>query len=234
MSGTIHIDQLESRMRDNPKSLLFAHLADLYLRDGRIDDAVHLCQEGLKHNAAYVTGHFVLAKAYLAQGETDKAEESLKTVLTHDRQFLAAHKMLGDLMARGGWENKAAVHYRDLVQIDPLETEAREMLESMAPEEPFLGDFATHQVGAESLDLEPAPTPLPVQEEWEEELLPPASEPDALSLDVDAEETGIGIIDVYDISLMIGNDDPDLHAVHKALEESWLPDQRATVLELRR
>ena len=172
MSGMISIAQLESRLRDNPKSLLFAHLADLYLRDGRIDDAVHLCQEGLKHSAAYVTGHYILAKAYLAQGQNDKAEECLKTVLTHDRQFLAAHKILGDLMAREGWENKAVIHYRDLLTLDPLESEAREMLESMAPDEEFMGDFASHEIGPELLDLEPLspPTPQPPEETWEEEL----------------------------------------------------------------
>lgn len=182
MNGKISISELESRMRDNPNSLLFAHLADLYLTKGRIDDAIHTCDVGLKQHAAYVTGYFVLAKAYLAAGKPDKAEASLKTILTHDRQYLSAHKLLGDIMARDGWENKAAVHYRDLLRIDPLEMEARDMLSSMSGEEESLGEFASHEIGWDAATLEPAT--FETAEEWQEELHPASD----LSHDMDIEE----------------------------------------------
>jgi len=189
MSGKITINELESRLRDNPKSLLFAHLADLYLRAGRIEDAIYTCDEGLKHHTAYVSGYFVLAKAHMASSQPDKAESALKTILTHDRQYLSAHKLLGDIMARDGWENKAAVHYRDLLRIDPLEMEARDMLGSIVDEEEPLGAFASHEIGWDGLNEETAVEKEPA-EQWEEELndlssLEPVPEDRASTLDSD-------------------------------------------------
>lgn len=123
------IQYLESRLGDNPKSLVFAHLADLYLTVNRIDDAIELCIEGLKHHPTYNTANFILGKAYLAKNDSENAEAELKKVLSHDRQYLAAHKLLGDLMAKMGWENKAALHYKDILRIDPLEEKTKELID---------------------------------------------------------------------------------------------------------
>ncbi|MCK5149030.1 hypothetical protein KAR48_19905 [bacterium] len=168
MSGIITIDELESRLRDNPKSLLFAHLADLYLLDSRIDDALHILSLGIKEHPAYVTGHFIRAKAQLAKGDAEQAENSLKTVLMHDRQFLSAHKMLGDIMAKEGWENKAVIHYKDLLHIDPLDPEARQMLDGMTDQNENFGEYASHEFISE--DLEPEiPYIFKTEDNWQEE-----------------------------------------------------------------
>jgi len=135
MNAERTIQRLEARLRDNPKTLLFARLADLYLTEGRIDEAIDLCLKGVEHHPSYVTGHFILGKAYMAKGDHEKAEEAFKKVLSHERQHLAAHKFLGDLMAKMGWENKAAMHYREMLRIDPLEEGARRMLETFSSEE---------------------------------------------------------------------------------------------------
>ena len=132
------IQLLESRLKDNPKSILFARLADLYLKRGEIDRAIDLCEEGIQHHPAYVTGNYILGKAYIAKGLHDKAESELKKVLTHDRHFLSAHKLLGDIMARMGWENKAAIHYKDLLRIDPMDDYAQQMLDTISPGETML------------------------------------------------------------------------------------------------
>lgn len=150
------IQQLENRLRDNPKSLLFARLADLYLRKGRIDEAIDLCIEGVKNNPSYVTGNFILGKAYIAKGDHEKAEAEFKKVLSHDQQYLAAHKHLGDLMAKMGWENSAAMHYKDILRIDPLEEEARQMLQTFSLEENIQPEVVRNE-GKKENELPPTP-----------------------------------------------------------------------------
>ncbi len=173
MTDEENIQYLEARLRDNPKSLHFARLADYYLKQGRIDEAIQLCLEGINHHPSYVTGNFILAKAYLAKGEREKAEAEYKKVLTHDQQYLAAHRELGDLMAKTGWENKAIMHYKTILRIDPLDEETRQMLRSVSGE----GRIATPTVGKKKIEEIPSPETEKTtdiggepEEDWSKEL----------------------------------------------------------------
>ncbi|MBN2201697.1 tetratricopeptide repeat protein [bacterium] len=122
------LDYLESRLRDNPKSLLFARLADEYLKRGNSDDALVLCTEGVKHHPYYTTGYFVLARAHVLRKEYDKAEAALKKVLSHDQQYLSAQKLLGDILVKTGWEAAASEHYASVIDSDPMEDRVRDLM----------------------------------------------------------------------------------------------------------
>ncbi len=129
------INFLRKKLEKNPKSILFARLADFYLKQKRIKEALELCTRGIENNPDYITGDYILAKIYLTMGDHEKAETQFKKVISHDRYFLSAHKHLGDMMAKIGWENKAINHYKDILQLDPLEQEAAQMLETFSIEE---------------------------------------------------------------------------------------------------
>jgi tetratricopeptide (TPR) repeat protein len=126
------IELLEARLKDNAKSLVFARLADMYLAQGRIDEAISLCNESTKFHPYYVTGHFVLAKAYVAKKDLEKAETSLKKVLSHDQQYLAAHKLLGDILAKTNRDSLALPHYEDILHMDPIEEKAQKALNRLS------------------------------------------------------------------------------------------------------
>ena len=63
MAYTSEIDKLEARYRDNPKGRNFAPLADAYRKAGLIDNAVELCQNGLKLHPDYVSAYIVYARS---------------------------------------------------------------------------------------------------------------------------------------------------------------------------
>ena len=185
------IQRLESRVKDNPKSILFARLADLYLKRGEIDRAVELCEEGIQNHPSYVTGNYILGKAYIAKGLHDRAEIEFKKVLSHDRQFLSAHKHLGDIMARMGWENKAAIHYRDILRIDPMDDYAHQMLDTISPGETMLKDPEPDQEsGKEALPRFETEPPEKEAKDWNSEL------DDVFSI----EETEIGDVNLDNAS----------------------------------
>lgn len=126
------LDYLESRLRDNPKSLLFARLADQYLKRGNSDDALVLCTEGVKHHPYYTTGYFLLARTHVLRKEYDKAEAALKKVLSHDQQYLSAQKLLGDILVKTGWEAAASEHYASVIDADPMEDKVRDLMKRYA------------------------------------------------------------------------------------------------------
>jgi tetratricopeptide (TPR) repeat protein len=155
---------LEARLKDNSKSLIFAWLADLYLAENRIQEAIQLCTEGIKNHPSYVTGYFILAKAYLANQESENAETALKNVLSHDREYLSAHLLLGDLMKKMGWENKAAAHYREILAIDPAEDIAKERLATLS--EATTWDFSGIEEEQPSAAAEEVSLEEPEEENW--------------------------------------------------------------------
>ncbi len=118
---------LEEFFEKNPESVIFARLADTYLKKDKLDLATELCEDGIKKHPYYTTGHFILGKCYLAKKKYELAEKEFKRVLLFDPKFLAAHKYYGDLMKEIGWENTCETSYKKILQIDPLDEVARSL-----------------------------------------------------------------------------------------------------------
>jgi tetratricopeptide (TPR) repeat protein len=123
---------LQVLLQQNPNSLTFGRVADALMKMGRVDEAIQLCEDGLRRHPSYVTGHMVLGKCYLKKKLFDQAEKEFKRVLLFDPKYLAAHKHYGDLMREIGWDNTCEMSYRKIVQIDPLDKGARAVVEELA------------------------------------------------------------------------------------------------------
>jgi tetratricopeptide (TPR) repeat protein len=126
------LESLQVLLQQNPNSLTFGRVADALLKRGRVDEAIQLCEDGLRKHPAYVTGHMVLGKCYLKKKLFDQAEKEFKRVLLFDPRYLAAHKYYGDLMREIGWDNTCEMSYRKILQIDPLDNGVRAVIEELA------------------------------------------------------------------------------------------------------
>lgn len=122
---------LEGKLSKNANSILFARLADTYLQMDRVDDAIELCEKGIRKHPYYVTGHFVLGKCYFKKKLFDQAEKELKRVLLFDPKYIAAHRDYGELMAQIGWHNSSEMSYNEILRIDPFNESARKRLEEL-------------------------------------------------------------------------------------------------------
>ena len=60
------IQKLEDKIKSNPLTPEFVKLANYYLINGSITEAIDLLQAGLKFYPEYVTAHLLLGKAYLS------------------------------------------------------------------------------------------------------------------------------------------------------------------------
>ena len=126
------LESLQVLLQQNPNSLTFGRVADALLKLGRVDEAIQLCEDGLRRHPSYVTGHMVLGKCYLKKKLFDQAEKEFKRVLLFDPKYLAAHKYYGDLMREIGWDNTCEMSYRKILQIDPLDKSVRAVIEELA------------------------------------------------------------------------------------------------------
>jgi len=84
------------RYREDPKSRVFAPLAEAYRRMGRLDEAIDICREGLEHHPDFRGGRVALAKCYLDKRWFAEARGELERVVASAPENLLAQRLLGD------------------------------------------------------------------------------------------------------------------------------------------
>lgn len=126
------LETLQVSLQQNPDSLTFARVADALMKNNRIDEALRICEEGIRRHPYYVTGHMVLGKCYMQKRYFDQAEKEFKRVLLFDPKYIAAHRYYGDLMREIGWENTCEMSYRKIQHLDPLDDKVQSIVEEFA------------------------------------------------------------------------------------------------------
>ncbi len=95
----LDIDFLSQVISDNPRTPLFARLADVYLSHGRQSEAAQLCEAGIQYHPTYPTGYVVLGRCYLALNQPAKAAEALRMALTLNPFIRSAENLLASIPA---------------------------------------------------------------------------------------------------------------------------------------
>ena len=200
------IAQLQKKMSYNQQSVLFARLADLYLGDDKVDEAIDLCQQGLKNHPNYATGYYVLAKCFYSQKQYDEAERRLKKAIAIEPKFVGAHYLYASILKEQGWSKSSEAAYRKIKEIDPFfvseqnsqsdtffdETVAEKELEpsELEDELEISTGFEDLQDFEQALELEKSESPqVEFEPESEAESLqePEKKEPETPDLDFDLE-----------------------------------------------
>ncbi len=128
MAYTSEIDKLEARFRDNPKGRNFAPLADAYRKAGLIDNAVDLCQNGLKLHPDYVSAYIVYARCLVDKKDDASALGVFTKVLELDGENIIALRGLAELAERNGRYEDEVGWLTRLLNADPMNGDAAEAL----------------------------------------------------------------------------------------------------------
>jgi len=163
---TSEIDKLEARFRDNPKGRNFAPLADAYRKAGLIDNAVDLCQNGLKLHPDYVSAYIVYARCLVDKKDDPAALGVFRQVLELDGENIIALRGLAELAERNGKYEEEVEWLSRLLNADPMNGDAAEALtraKGKAATKPKAAaeapDFAVDNETPEPVTLTPAATP---------------------------------------------------------------------------
>ena len=128
MAYTSELDKLEARFQQNPKGRNFAPLADAYRKAGLLDNAISLCQEGLKLHPDYVSAYIVYARCLVDKKDDTAAHDVFKQVLDLDRENIIALRGLAELAERTGKYDEAVEWLSRLLNADPMNGDAAEAL----------------------------------------------------------------------------------------------------------
>jgi Tfp pilus assembly protein PilF len=88
------IDQLRERWRAEPSSRGFLQIAEEYRREGRLQEAVSMLDEGLKQQPTYLSALVAKGRCHLDLGQPAAAREALERVVRLDPTQPLANKLL--------------------------------------------------------------------------------------------------------------------------------------------
>ena len=129
----VDLNELERYLKiyqENPDSRVFAPLADLYRRLGRLREAEEICREGIRRHPYYAGGRVALAQVLLDKDDNDAALEEAESVVTYYPDNLLARKILIRALGKIGELDKAARELDALKFIAPAVANDPELLKS--------------------------------------------------------------------------------------------------------
>jgi tetratricopeptide (TPR) repeat protein len=110
--------------QDDPRSKIFAPLAESYRKIGLIDEAIEICKEGLQANPDFIGGKVALARAYFDREQHVQVRELLLPLIDRIPDNLIAQRLLGDSCLALGYAKDALSCYKMLLYFNPNDREA--------------------------------------------------------------------------------------------------------------
>ncbi len=159
------IEQLSEKLTADPKSRVFAQLADAYRKSGLLDEAIDTAKKGLENHPNYAIAHLILGRCYLAKGMYALAREEFELTIKNDPQNLVGYKLLGETYEKQNMYPEALKYYQMILDLEPADAELAEKvanLKNLKQTEPEV-QAATATTGPEpaALPEEPAGEAVP-------------------------------------------------------------------------
>ncbi|HKP95634.1 MAG TPA: tetratricopeptide repeat protein [Fibrobacteria bacterium] len=128
MSIQYTADQLQRKFKGSPGSPGFPRLADVLRAEGRIDEAIQMCQDGLRVRPNTLSAYVVLGKALMDAGRMEDARDPFEAALRLDPRCLSAMHFLARIMTKLQLAEAAAGYYRSILELEPWDSEIRALL----------------------------------------------------------------------------------------------------------
>ncbi len=146
------IESLKERIARDPLSRAFLQLAEEYRREGRYQEAVRVCLEGLERHPTYHTARISLGRTHMEAGDLANARRAFADVLELQPENHLAGKLLAEVQKKTSDLAGAAETYRTILRYYPGDREVQGLLS-----EAMGGSVATRAAAATVSAVPPAP-----------------------------------------------------------------------------
>lgn len=107
----------------NPRSRVFAPLAETYRKLGMTDKAMEILSQGIRHHPAYVMGYLGLAFCYYDLKQYTLAYSTLRPLVETSRDNIRLQKIFAEICIELGYKEEALDTYKYLLFINPRDKE---------------------------------------------------------------------------------------------------------------
>jgi tetratricopeptide (TPR) repeat protein len=181
------IEQLSQKLIADPKSRVFAQLADAYRKAGLTDEAIETTKKGLEHHPGYATAHLILGRCYLEKQMYALAREEFEGTVKNDPQNLVGYKLLAGTYEKQNMIAEAVKYYQMVLDLDPSDMDLAEKVTALKAKQDDMSTVAQEPEPVSASLLAPVvekdreeAEPVPVKQE-----MTPAAEEIQLELNSD-------------------------------------------------
>ncbi len=125
------IEQLTEKLVADPKSRIFAQLADAYRKCGMFDEAIDTAKKGLEIHPHYAVAHLILGRCYMAKKMYALAREEFELTIRNDPQNLVGYRLLAETYERQNMYPEAIKFYQMVLDLDPTNVDIVEKVENL-------------------------------------------------------------------------------------------------------
>ncbi len=143
------IEKYRAIFKKDPKSKVFATLADAYRKVDLIEEAEKICRQGIKHHPNFVPGRVVMAKILLQKKLYEPALVHLEDSVKFDPENILAHSLRAETLLRLKRPKDALQAYKMVLYFNPFDPKASQVvkkLESLTAEDYDDDLFEMHSI----------------------------------------------------------------------------------------
>lgn len=105
--------------KQNPKSKVFAPLAEVYRKMGMLDEAMQVLKTGIKNHPTYTMGYLSLASCYFDSSKFDLAYNTLRPLVAQNMDNLLMQRLFANTCLKMGHSEEALESFKYLLFINP-------------------------------------------------------------------------------------------------------------------
>lgn len=105
--------------KKNPRSKVFAPLAESFRKLGMLEDAYKILKDGIRHHPNYTLGFIVLANCYFDQGKFELTYNTLRPIISQNADNISLQKIFAQACMNLGYLEEALDTYKYLLFMNP-------------------------------------------------------------------------------------------------------------------
>ncbi len=136
------IAKYEDQLERDPRSRVFAPLAEAYRKVGLIENAFKVLQKGIRYNPDYLLGYLTLAQCYIDKGEYPLSYSTLRPLAPLHRDNIRLQNLFAVSAEKTGNKSEALDTFKYLLFLQPKDDKVAYHVQRLEKE---LGESALYE-----------------------------------------------------------------------------------------